>query len=105
MPDVLGPGLRVLFCGINPGLCSAAIGHHFARPATASGRRCTARVHPARCSPRRAGDLLALGLGITNLVARATAGADELPPRSSARRGRLAAKVERLTAARWPCSG
>ena len=44
IPDVIGPGLRVLFCGINPSLYSAAVGHHFARPALKHGwdRRRTA---------------------------------------------------------------
>ena len=39
--DVIAPDLDVLFCGINPSLLSAARGHHFARPGTGSGRRCT----------------------------------------------------------------
>jgi double-stranded uracil-DNA glycosylase len=81
--DVLpGPGdppLRVLFCGINPGLVSAATGHHFARP----GNRFWPALHAAGFTPRRLrpaeqGELAALGLGITNMVARATARADEL---------------------------
>jgi len=81
--DVLpGPGdppLRVLFCGINPGLVSAATGHHFARP----GNRFWPALHGAGFTPRRLlpaeqGELAGLGLGVTNLVARATARADEL---------------------------
>nr|WP_243418015.1 G/U mismatch-specific DNA glycosylase [Actinomycetospora cinnamomea] len=83
MPDVLpGPGdppLRVLFCGINPGLVSAATGHHFARP----GNRFWPALHAAGFTPRRftpaEQDLLpGLGLGITNVAPRATARADEL---------------------------
>ena len=83
IPDVLpGPGdppLRVLFCGINPGLVSAATGHHFARP----GNRFWPALHGAGFTPRRLRPdeqhlLPALGLGITNIVARATARADEL---------------------------
>jgi double-stranded uracil-DNA glycosylase len=79
VPDVLGPGLRVLFCGINPGLWSAAVGHHFARP----GNRFWKALHLGGLTPRLLGpdeedELLTLGLGITNLVERATAGAAEL---------------------------
>jgi TDG/mug DNA glycosylase family protein len=77
--DVIAPGLRVLFCGINPGLYSGATGHHFARPGnrfwpTLYQAGFTARVlHPAEEQ-----ELLTLGYGITNLVARATATANEL---------------------------
>ena len=79
VPDVLGPGLRVLFCGINPGLWSAAVGHHFARP----GNRFWKALHlggltPRLLAPDEEDELLALGLGITNLVERATAGAADL---------------------------
>jgi TDG/mug DNA glycosylase family protein len=79
IPDVIAPGLDVLFCGINPGLYTAAVGHHFGRP----GNRFWPVLHRAGFTPRlfdpseqRA--LLPLGYGITNLVARATAAADEL---------------------------
>jgi double-stranded uracil-DNA glycosylase len=81
--DVLpGPGdppLRVLFCGINPGLVSAATGHHFARP----GNRFWPALHGAGFTPRllrpaEQDELRGLGLGITNMAARATARADEL---------------------------
>jgi double-stranded uracil-DNA glycosylase len=83
IPDVLpGPGdppLRVLFCGINPGLVSAVTGHHFARP----GNRFWPVLHGAGFTPRllRPDEqwmLPALGLGITNIAPRATARADEL---------------------------
>ena len=79
IPDVIGPGLRVLFCGINPSLYSAAIGHHFGRP----GNRFWPALHAAGLTPRLFSpyedrQLLSLGLGLTNLVARATAAADEL---------------------------
>ena len=79
VPDVVAPGLRVLFCGINPGLYSGAVGHHFARPGN--------RLWPAlflsgftnrRLSAFEEEELLSLGLGITNFVARATATADEI---------------------------
>ncbi len=79
--DVIGPDLDVLFCGINPGLYSAATGHHFARP----GNRFWPALHLSRLVPRRLEPyeqhvLPSYGLGITNLVARATARADELSP-------------------------
>ena len=82
IPDVLpepGADFRVLFCGINPGLYSAATGWHFARP----GNRFWPALHLSGFTPRllapREQDLLpGFGLGITNLVARATAQASEL---------------------------
>jgi TDG/mug DNA glycosylase family protein len=81
VPDLIGPGLRVLFCGINPSLYSAAVGHHFARP----GNRFWPALHaggftPRRLAPDEGGVLLAAGCGITNLVDRATATAAELDP-------------------------
>lgn len=96
--DVIGPGLRVLFCGINPGLYSAATGHHFARP----GNRFWPTLHAAGFTPRRLRpdeehELLDMGYGLTNLVERATAAADELAPAELIAGGRrLATKVERL---------
>ncbi len=79
IPDVIAPQLKVLFCGINPGLYSAAVGHHFGRP----GNRFWPALHAAGFTatlmhPRDQRALLPLGCGITNLVARATATADEL---------------------------
>jgi TDG/mug DNA glycosylase family protein len=79
IPDVVAPGLRVLFSGINPGLFSAWTGLHFARP----GNRFWPALHRSAFTPRllrpaEQDELLALGLGITNVVARATARADEL---------------------------
>src|SRR2546429_5096614 len=81
LPDVIAPKLRVLFCGINPGLYTAAIGHHFGRP----GNRFWPTLHRAGFTPRLLSpcdqrELLPLGYGITNVVARATAAADELEP-------------------------
>lgn len=81
LDDVLKPRLRVLFCGINPGLYSAATGFHFARP----GNRFWPALHgggftPRLFDPSEQEKLLDLGLGITNVVARATARADELTP-------------------------
>lgn len=79
LPDVVAPGLSVLFCGINPGLYSAATGHHFARP----GNRFWPALHRSGFTPRQLHpceqeQLLEYGLGVTNIVARATARADEL---------------------------
>src|SRR5688500_296562 len=79
VPDVIAPGLRVLFCGINPGLYSGATGHHFARP----GNRFWPSLHQAGFTPRllhpsEERELLKYGYGVTNLVTRATATADEL---------------------------
>jgi TDG/mug DNA glycosylase family protein len=79
VPDVIAPGLRVLFCGINPGLYSGAVRHHFARP----GNRFWPTLHAAGftdrlLSPFEERELLALGYGITNIAGRATAAADEL---------------------------
>jgi TDG/mug DNA glycosylase family protein len=81
IPDVSAPGLRVLFAGINPGLYSAATGYHFARP----GNRFWPALHRSGFTervlrPDEQEQLLGLGLGITNIVARATARADELRP-------------------------
>jgi TDG/mug DNA glycosylase family protein len=97
VPDLIAPRLRVLFVGINPGLYSAATGHHFARP----GNRFWPALHDAGFTdgllrPWEERRLLRLGLGITNLVARATAAADELSP-DELRRGRrrLGATVRR----------
>ena len=79
VPDVLAPGLRVVFVGINPGLYSAATGHHFARP----GNRFWKALHAGGLTPRvlrpdEERELLALGMGVTNIVARSTAVASEL---------------------------
>jgi TDG/mug DNA glycosylase family protein len=95
--DVIAPGLRVLFCGINPGLYSGATGHHFARP----GNRFWPTLHQARFTPRllhpsEERELLVHGYGITNLVPRATATADELSPEELVvGRRRLEGKVKR----------
>lgn len=102
VPDVVGPSLRVLFCGINPSLYSAATGHHFARP----GNRFWPALYRSGFTPRQLRpdeqDLLPqLGLGITNVVARATARADELTRDELVAGGALLrAKMERLRP-RW----
>lgn len=81
VPDLVAPGLKVLFCGINPGLYTAAIGHHFGRP----GNRFWPALHGAGFTPRlfapwEEQQLLPLGIGITNMVPRTTAAAAELAP-------------------------
>ena len=95
--DVIAPGLRVLFCGINPGLYTAWTGNHFARP----GNRFWPALHAAGFTervyhPSEERLLLARGYGITNVVARTTATAAELAPEELVAGGaRLAAKVRR----------
>jgi len=79
IPDVIARDLAVLFCGINPGLYTAAVGHHFGRP----GNRFWPALYragftPRLFAPREQRDLLKLGYGITNFVARASAAASEL---------------------------
>jgi TDG/mug DNA glycosylase family protein len=97
VPDVIAPDLRVLFCGINPGLYTAAVGHHFARPGNRFWPALFAAGFTDRLiSPFDELELLALGYGVTNVVMRATATADELT-REELRAGgkRLIAKVRR----------
>lgn len=79
VPDIIAKELKVLFCGINPGLYSGAVGHHFARP----GNRFWKALHlggftDRLLSPFEEAALLGFGIGITNLVPRATAGAADL---------------------------
>jgi TDG/mug DNA glycosylase family protein len=97
IPDAIAANLQVLFCGINPGLYSAATGHHFARP----GNRFWPALHAAGFTPRRLQpweehELLKYGCGITNLVARGTVAAAELDREElRAGRRRLERKVRR----------
>jgi TDG/mug DNA glycosylase family protein len=100
LPDVGGPGLLTLFVGINPGLTSAARGHHFARP----GNRFWPALHRAGFTPRvlgpdEDGTLPRYGLGITNLAPRPTRAAADLSA-DELRAG--AAALERLVAAWAP---
>lgn len=79
VPDIIGPKLKVLFCGINPGLASAKSGNHFARP----GNRFWPVLFKSGFTPRlfkpsEGPELLKLGYGITNFVARPSANAAEL---------------------------
>ncbi|MBE9181326.1 G/U mismatch-specific DNA glycosylase [Oculatella sp. LEGE 06141] len=97
IPDIIAPHLQVLFCGINPSLYSAAVGHHFARP----GNRFWRSLHVAGFtdrlfSPFEDRDLLQLGYGLTNIADRATATADQLTHAELiAGQQSLATKVER----------
>ncbi len=89
VPDLILPGLKVLFSGINPSLYSAAVGHHFARP----GNRFWPALHAAGFTPRLFSPvegpiLLDLGYGITNIVDRSTASADALSAQEFVEGGR-----------------
>lgn len=92
----------MLFCGINPGLMTAATGHHFARP----GNRFWPVLHlsgftPRLMKPEEQGELLSYGLGITNVAARATARADELSPEEYREGGHLLASKLTRWKPRW----
>jgi double-stranded uracil-DNA glycosylase len=79
VPDVLGPGMRVVFCGINPGRASAAAGAHFANPRNDFWRLLYAAGFTSRLfEPREQHELLALGIGLTNTALRTTGGSGEL---------------------------
>ena len=97
---ILGPGLRVLFVGVNPSLRSAEVGHHFARP----GNRFWATLHAAgftarRLAPEEDRELPRHGVGVTNLASRPTRSAAELRP-EELRRG--AVELERAVRAHRP---
>ncbi|CAN7550881.1 mismatch-specific DNA-glycosylase [Caulobacter sp. LjRoot300] len=79
LPDIVAPGLDVVFCGLNPGLSAASAGHHF----VGRGNRFWRVLHlagftPDQIDPKQAARLLAHGLGITSVVERPTAGVDDL---------------------------
>jgi TDG/mug DNA glycosylase family protein len=91
VPDVLGPDLRVVFCGINPGRVSAAAHAHFANPRNDFWRllhaaRFTSRLY----EPSEQFDVLAEGIGLTNAALRTTPGSGDL------RRADFAGAAERL---------
>lgn len=92
LADVIAPDLRILFCGINPGLYSGAVGHHFARP----GNRFWPALYAAGfterlLAPHEEQILLTYGYGLTNLVGRATATAAELTAEELSAGGQLLA--------------
>jgi double-stranded uracil-DNA glycosylase len=102
VPDVIAPGLDVLFCGINPGLYSGAVGHHFARPGNRFWKTLHAAGFTARVlSPFDETKLLDVGLGITNLVQRATATADQLAPEELKRGARRLQRKAGRVRPRW----
>jgi TDG/mug DNA glycosylase family protein len=79
VPDVLGPGLRAVFVGINPGRISAAAGHHFANPRNDFWRLLAdAGLTPRLLGPSQERELLTVGLGITNAALRTTPGSSDL---------------------------
>jgi TDG/mug DNA glycosylase family protein len=94
VPDLIAPGVRVVLVGINPSLWSGAVGYHFASPSnrlwpTLHGAGFTSR----RLHPSETAEILSCGLGVTNLVDRATARADELDKRE------IVAGAQRVAAA------
>ena len=96
VPDLIAKNLLVLFCGINPSLYSAAVGHHFARP----GNRFWPTLHAAGftnrlLAPHEEQELLRKGYGITNVASRATATADELAREELIEGGRFLLKKVR----------
>ncbi len=98
VPDLVGPGLRVLFCGINPGVRSGELGLHFARPGNRFWKLLWAGgFTDSVLQPAEQHTLPGLGIGITNLVERVTAAASELSA-AELRAGatRLETKVEEL---------
>lgn len=91
VPDVLGPGLRVIFCGINPGFRSAAAGAHFANPRNDFWRLLAdAGLTPRALAPEEQKRMLELGYGLTNAAYRTTRGSSDL------RRGDFEGSAERL---------
>ncbi len=79
LPDVLAPGLRAIFCGINPGRVSAAAGAHFANPRNDFWRLLhDADLTPRLIAPEEQSSLLELGFGVTNAARRTTPGSGDL---------------------------
>lgn len=102
IPDLIAPGLTALFCGINPGLYSAAAQYHFARP----GNRFWPALHRAGftarlLAPHDREGLIESGFGITSLVRRATASARDLEPAELVAGGRRLTRTIRIYRPRW----
>jgi TDG/mug DNA glycosylase family protein len=93
VPDILAPGLRCVFCGINPGRRSSAAGHHFANPRNDFWRLLAdSGLTPRQLDPSEQWSLLELGYGLTNAAYRTTKGSGDL------RRGDFEGSRERLEA-------
>jgi double-stranded uracil-DNA glycosylase len=91
LPDILGPDLKVIFCGINPGVRSAVAGHHFANPRNDFWRLLAdSGLTPRRLDPSEQWTMLELGYGLTNAAPRTTRGSGDL------RRADFAEAAERL---------
>ena len=91
VPDILAPGLRCVFCGINPGRRSSAAGHHFANPRNDFWRLLAdAGLTPRLLDPSEQWDMPGLGYGLTNAAYRTTKGSSDL------RRGDFVGSAERL---------
>ena len=91
VPDVLGPGMRLVLCGINPGRASAAAGAHFANPRNDFWRLLhAAGFTPRVFAPEEQHELLSLGIGLTNAARRTTRGSGDL------RKGDFAGSAGRL---------
>lgn len=102
VPDLIAPRLDLLFCGINPGLYSAATGHHFARPGNRFWRVLHAAGFTERLlAPSEEALLLEAGYGITNLVPRASAAAAELAPAELVAGRRALARKAKRYGPRW----
>jgi TDG/mug DNA glycosylase family protein len=94
VPHVLAPGLRIVFCGINPGFRSAAAGAHFANPRNDFWRLLAdSGLTPRKLEPDEQWELLELGYGLTNAAYRTTRGSSDLRSRDFAR---AAARLERI---------
>jgi TDG/mug DNA glycosylase family protein len=91
VPDVLAPGLQIVFCGINPGFRSAAAGAHFANPRNDFWRLLAdSGLTPRKLEPEEQWEMLQLGFGLTNAAHRTTRGSSDL------RRGDFRGAAERL---------
>ncbi|MBX5473539.1 MAG: mismatch-specific DNA-glycosylase [Thermoleophilia bacterium] len=102
MPDVLAPGLRVVFCGINPGRVSAAARAHFANPRNDFWRLLHAAGFTSRLyEPHEQFSLLAEGIGLTNAAYRTTRGSGDLRRRDFAGAAERLERVARELAPGW----
>jgi TDG/mug DNA glycosylase family protein len=102
VPDILGPGLSAVFCGINPGRRSAAAGCHFANPRNDFWRLLfDAGLTPRLFAPQEQWSLLDLGLGLTNAARRTTRGSGELRRQDFAT---APARLERIASELAPCA-